>query len=256
MQLKAFTSSFFVFSRASVSLVPFAARQPPPQRAELQGDTFLGAFILARRWLDPPTMFRSSARRVPHNSLGQPFSNDIRSGSCCQRAFSCSSRVNRSETQRRKAPRMYRYVQDVHGQLFLHDTVPKNLTSCFKNPQFLDFFMARLKPNPATVTESTGHTTISMDEEEAYRRAEDQEADWTLDDDLTEEEAYRIATANGYHWISPCQGELNFVRCHASSIVFRDLVKDETNQELAGDRIRWAGGYHEPFQPHRLVVDA
>jgi len=27
-------------------------------------------------------------------------------------------------------PRIYRYWIDVHGQLFLYDTVPKNLTSC------------------------------------------------------------------------------------------------------------------------------
>ena len=27
-------------------------------------------------------------------------------------------------------PRVYRYWVDVHGQLFLYDTVPKNLTSC------------------------------------------------------------------------------------------------------------------------------
>lgn len=33
--------------------------------------------------------------------------------------------------QQRKPPtRLYKYAVDVYGQLFLHDTVPKNLTSC------------------------------------------------------------------------------------------------------------------------------
>ncbi len=57
--------------------------------------------------------------------------------------------------------RVYRYVVDVHGQLFLHDTVPKNLTSCFKNTDFLDFFFKRLRPNPASRTASADYSIIS-----------------------------------------------------------------------------------------------
>lgn len=170
----------------------------------------------------------------------------------CRRGLHTSSVIGSSQ---RRAPRMYRYVQDVHGQLFLHDTVPKNLTSCFKNPQFLDFFIARLRPNPASAIE-TRTLTISVDDEDVYRGQEDTEEDWTLDDGLAEDEACRTADARGYHWISPCQGELNFVRCHASPIVFRELVKDDSGEGLGGDKLRWAGGYHEPFQPHRLMVDA
>jgi hypothetical protein len=32
-------------------------------------------------------------------------------------------------------------------KLFLNETIPKNLTSCFKHPPFLDFFFSRLRPN-------------------------------------------------------------------------------------------------------------
>ncbi|KAF9424652.1 hypothetical protein BGZ94_008003 [Podila epigama] len=43
--------------------------------------------------------------------------------------------------------RPYFYYIDIHGQVFLQDTVPKNFTSCFKNPRFLDFFIPRIRPN-------------------------------------------------------------------------------------------------------------
>lgn len=40
-------------------------------------------------------------------------------------------RALHTSTQRaRMTPRIYRYWIDVHGQLFMYDTVPKNLTSC------------------------------------------------------------------------------------------------------------------------------
>ncbi|KAF9578115.1 hypothetical protein BGW38_006256 [Lunasporangiospora selenospora] len=46
-----------------------------------------------------------------------------------------------------KRIRPYFYFIDIHGQLFLQDTRPKNLTSCFKDLRFLDFFYTRLRAN-------------------------------------------------------------------------------------------------------------
>ncbi|KAF9913995.1 hypothetical protein BX616_009175 [Lobosporangium transversale] len=46
-----------------------------------------------------------------------------------------------------KGIRAYFYFIDVHGQVFLQDTNPKNFTSCYKDPKFLDFFLRRIKPN-------------------------------------------------------------------------------------------------------------
>ncbi|CAO3572820.1 unnamed protein product [Mortierella alpina] len=43
--------------------------------------------------------------------------------------------------------RPYFYFIDVHGQVFLQDTHPKNFTSCYKDPKFLDFFIRRIRPN-------------------------------------------------------------------------------------------------------------
>ncbi|ORX97189.1 hypothetical protein K493DRAFT_314163 [Basidiobolus meristosporus CBS 931.73] len=43
--------------------------------------------------------------------------------------------------------REYFYHIDVHGQLFLEDTKPKNFTTCFKDKRFLDFFFQRLRVN-------------------------------------------------------------------------------------------------------------
>ncbi|KAF9944501.1 hypothetical protein BGZ65_011963, partial [Modicella reniformis] len=46
-----------------------------------------------------------------------------------------------------KGIRPYFYYIDLHGQVFLQDTTPKNFTSCYKDPKFLDFFISRIKPN-------------------------------------------------------------------------------------------------------------
>ena len=110
---------------------------------------------------------------------------------------------------------------DVHGQLFLHDTVPKNLTSCFKNAEFLDFFFTRLRPNESP----------SASEEEVSQLEED----WTdaKAGKLREEEACRLARGQGYQWISPCMGELNFIKAEDTPIVYKDLTEDGESASLA-----------------------
>ena len=117
----------------------------------------------------------------------------------------------------RNATRFYRYAIDVHGQLFLHDTTPKNLTSCFKNPQFLDFFFARIKPNG---------TNVQVEEANKYEDVTVFEEDWTERKDLELEEASKMASQENYRWVSPCRGETNFVRAAKSPIVFRELDED------------------------------
>ena len=51
------------------------------------------------------------------------------------------------ETIVAKKIRPYFYYIDIHGQIFLQDTHPKDLTSCFKDTRCLDFFMPRIRPN-------------------------------------------------------------------------------------------------------------
>jgi hypothetical protein len=119
-------------------------------------------------------------------------------------------------SSRRHASRFYRYAIDVHGQLFLHDTTPKNLTSCFKNPQFLDFFFARIKPNRVDTPSPSG----------AAQSSGEIEPDWTERKGLQYKEAAEIAHLEKYHWVSPCQGESNFIRAAKSPIVFRELTED------------------------------
>jgi hypothetical protein len=43
--------------------------------------------------------------------------------------------------------REYFYFIDFHGQLFLEETTPKNFTTCFKDPKFLNFFFKRIRYN-------------------------------------------------------------------------------------------------------------
>ncbi|KAK3823631.1 MAG: hypothetical protein J3R72DRAFT_458923 [Linnemannia gamsii] len=43
--------------------------------------------------------------------------------------------------------RPYFYFIDIHGQVFLQDTTPKNFTSCYKDMKFLNFFLTRIRAN-------------------------------------------------------------------------------------------------------------
>ncbi|RKP06363.1 hypothetical protein THASP1DRAFT_31815 [Thamnocephalis sphaerospora] len=60
--------------------------------------------------------------------------------------------VHVSEVDGRRA---YYYYVDEHGQLFMHDTYPRNITTCFKDRRFLDFILRRLQHN------DTGHAPIA-----------------------------------------------------------------------------------------------
>jgi hypothetical protein len=90
--------------------------------------------------------------------------------------------------------RCYFYNVDLQGQLFLEESLPKNITSCIKDAKFLDFFFRRLQP------------LRQRDEDLLHGR-----------DILTSE----------YPYVSPCGIELNFVRPAATPIVFHGLQRDE-----------------------------
>ncbi|KAJ3117673.1 hypothetical protein HDU96_005958 [Phlyctochytrium bullatum] len=87
-----------------------------------------------------------------------------------------------------KTAREWLYYIDVHGQLFLHDTFPRNLTSCFKDKKFLDFFFTRLQVNHYGWDRGDGHTD--------------------------------------YRYVSPCGREVNFIKSEDAPIVFHDLTPD------------------------------
>ncbi|TPX63422.1 hypothetical protein SpCBS45565_g06624 [Spizellomyces sp. 'palustris'] len=97
-----------------------------------------------------------------------------------------------------RAPiREYFYYIDVHGQLFLHDTVPRNFTTCFKDKRFLDFFFSRLRLN---------------DLQQAHAR-------------------------DGYRYVSPCGREMNYVQAEDAPIVFQDLTSDGSQLTYAGSHV-------------------
>ncbi|SJX64788.1 uncharacterized protein SRS1_15213 [Sporisorium reilianum f. sp. reilianum] len=183
-----------------------------------------------------------------------------------QRCFSATARhAIPAEGSTKSAPRVYRYVVDVHGQLFLHDAVPKNLTSCFKNVEFLDFFFKRVRPNPLSTTAAADYaqsgaisrhdilkppvdTTLALDWSDVAPFNGTMEQSETR----SREELYQIAleqgNSQGYEWISPCGPELNLVRCQDTPIVYRELGEDD-------GMLKWAGSLVEPFRPDSLVVD-
>ncbi|CAK4630574.1 unnamed protein product, partial [Aphanomyces euteiches] len=78
------------------------------------------------------------------------------------------------------------------GQLFLEDTVPKNIATSLKSPKFLRFFFGHLRPNP--------HAGSTLD------------------------------PFQDYPYISPCGNETNFIKAADTPIVFTELkqVDDAT----------------------------
>ncbi|KAE8231214.1 hypothetical protein CF326_g3776 [Tilletia indica] len=142
---------------------------------------------------------------------------------------------NTSSKEKAKAPtllRSYFYHVDIHGQLFLTETQPKNLTSCFKSIPFLDFFFQRLGPNPALTPPSPDSTSSSAKAKlvQAQRR-----------------ELEEGALEQGYLWLSPCGPEMNFVKAEATPVVFRELDQD--------GNLHWAGSFKTRFEPGKMVVD-
>ncbi|KAK0553573.1 hypothetical protein OC844_006279 [Tilletia horrida] len=127
--------------------------------------------------------------------------------------------------------RSYFYHVDVHGQLFLTETEPKNITSCFKSAPFLDFFFQRLGPNPALDRSSASSTPPKKQTPVALARAE-------LENDALQE---------GYPWLSPCGPEMNFVKAEATPVVFRELDEEGF--------LHWGGSLKVPFDPAQMVVD-
>ncbi|SPO30950.1 uncharacterized protein UTRI_05426_B [Ustilago trichophora] len=156
------------------------------------------------------------------------------------------------------------YVLDVHGQLFLHDTVPKNLTSCFKNVDFLDFFFKRIRPNPASRTAAPSYAgSGSISRHDILTQPKDSRLpeDWSdvppyngmigPQETRSREELYssacKLGDSEGYEWISPCGPELNLVRCQDTPLVYRELSEE--------GMLKWAGSLIEPFRPDQLMVD-
>ncbi len=169
---------------------------------------------------------------------------------------------------------------------FLHDTVPKNLTSCFKNADFLDFFYARLKPNPVRSRAEAErriaqdeselralldrfHSGPSSDRSEPSRSGVRLPEDWSdaLSGKLSAQLACALAKSEGYDWISPCMGELNFIRAEDAPIVYKELVlpssshssssssSPSSDQEArSGAHLLWAGTRTSPFDPTSLFV--
>ncbi|KAF0745756.1 hypothetical protein Ae201684_000204 [Aphanomyces euteiches] len=88
--------------------------------------------------------------------------------------------------------RLYFYHVDLQGQLFLEDTVPKNIATSLKSPKFLRFFFGHLRPNP--------HAGSTLD------------------------------PFQDYPYISPCGNETNFIKAADTPIVFTELkqVDDAT----------------------------
>lgn len=156
--------------------------------------------------------------------------------------------------------RVYRYVIDVHGQLFLHDTVPKNLTSCFKNTEFLDFFHTRIRPNPVC-SQLLADPSLITRQDILTSPASSLAPDWSdvapfngkasSSSSASKEELWHeacgLGSQEGFQWISPCGPELNLIRTQDTPIVFHELSED--------GNLRWAGTRQESFRPDELMVD-
>ncbi|BGP36692.1 hypothetical protein JCM10450v2_000582 [Rhodotorula kratochvilovae] len=110
-------------------------------------------------------------------------------------------------------PRTYLYDLDLHGQLFLSDSKHRNVATAFHDPRFLDVFFTRLRRNDRD----------EGDEAQALR-------------------------GDGYEFVSPCEGEMNYLRpdSDGSGVVFQALEDGE---------LRYAGTLTQAFDPAAVRVD-
>ncbi|GAA5926326.1 hypothetical protein JCM3775_000986 [Rhodotorula graminis] len=128
---------------------------------------------------------------------------------------STPTRCRRSSTSP-APPRTYLYDVDWNGQLYLSDSKHRNVATAFRDARFLDTFWTRLRRNDT--------------------------------DDEGQAEARRLR-AGGYEFVSPCQGEMNYLRPDpaGSGLVFQALEDGE---------LRYADSLSLPFDPQALRVDA
>ncbi|KAI3627043.1 hypothetical protein CBS14141_001044 [Malassezia furfur] len=158
-----------------------------------------------------------------------------------RRAVLTTPRLCRGYASAPQLPRFYRYWIDVHGQLFLYDTVPKNLTSCFKSVPFLNFFFARVRP---TGTQVRGKP-VAVDAPHWVDDASELRSVLRLGDGAEAEkqgwqDLWDRLGAEEVAWVSKCQGEWNVIHAVDTPIVYRVLS--------------WAGDYETPFDPSALLV--
>jgi hypothetical protein len=93
--------------------------------------------------------------------------------------------------QHNQQQRCYFYNIDLHGRLYLEETMPKNIVTSIKDIRFLDFFFSRIK----YINELHREFMILQD-----------------------------IPVNDYPFISICGNEWNFIRPAATPIVFHSIV--------------------------------
>lgn len=139
-------------------------------------------------------------------------------------------------------PRTYLYDSDWHGRLFLSSSKHRNVATAFRDARFLDTFFARLKRN---------------------------------DDDSLDEA--RQLREQGFEFVSPCQGEMNYLRPDkdGSGLVFQALEDGgafsslflkprhpprsrrgtPSGVHLSCAELQYSGSMTMPFDPRALRVD-
>lgn len=161
--------------------------------------------------------------------------------------------------------RNYFYDIDLHGQvlfivtqLFLSDTFPKNLTSCYKDVKFLNFFYRRLrlvdvngKDGYASAGDSGNEPTDLSANKGQARAIESDPHGTTFDKSLKEEQRTTDASNlqiknDGYLHISPCGVEMNWIRVQDCPIVFNDL---------RDGKLVFAGDLELDFDPSSVWVN-
>mmetsp|Transcript_11020 Transcript_11020/g.22281 ORF Transcript_11020/g.22281 Transcript_11020/m.22281 type:complete len:255 (+) Transcript_11020:104-868(+) len=103
------------------------------------------------------------------------------------------------------APPTYFYHVDLQGRLFLEDVNPKNIATSLKSTKFLNFFFRRLKRLRQTASPPE---------------------------------------FGDYSFLSPCQGERNYIRPADQPVVFHTLE---------GGELVWGGTLTQDFEPSKLA---
>lgn len=119
------------------------------------------------------------------------------------------------EQQATDKPKKFFYNVDLQGRIFLEETLPKNIATSLKNPDFLDFFLSNLKICSA------------------------------LDLQLLPRDV-----RNEYPYVSLCGIERNFVRPADSPIVFVSIDMNESSNF----QLHFGATLRQTFDPSCLAI--
>jgi Domain of unknown function (DUF4505) len=139
--------------------------------------------------------------------------------------------------------RCYFYTIDLQGRLFLEETMPKNVATCIKDINFLNFFFHRLRP-------------LSPDEQIMLEKAGIPIEDYPFVSPCRARGDYNNSSNSGN---ATTMMEYNLVRPAATPFVFHSILQRQQPLEQKENNnlvLVYAGDKKQPFDWTRLAISS